>query len=141
MIKPNNNHRFSRENETKKTKGKKMNKNAKKQYKVLMKHVYDARAAKKAAEMAITAIHEKLDLNDKTTPMSACRNKFERVVFAHTNDDTGFTQDCDLFRSNDFCANVKCTRFAKHANFVVANEKLVAAEKALNDFIKNTKSR
>jgi len=124
-----------------KPKGKKMNKDAKKQYKLLMKRVYEARKTKKAAEMAMTANHAKLDLNEKTTPIAACRNKFERVVFAHTNDDTGFTQDCASFRSDRFCADQKCPCFPKQADFVVANEKLIAAEKALSDFVKNTKSR
>lgn len=110
-----------------------MTESQKKKYKYLIKQVYEARKEVQAKKRLITLKRKELHL-DKKTEMLACINVFEKVLYAHTSDDTGFTQDCDSFCSGTYCMDTKCDWFFKQHEYVDAYKRCKEKEDELNTF-------
>ena len=111
-----------------KTKGKTMKKSE--EYESLLKNVYETQKEMKTKENLITTQHDVLYL-DKPAPITSCINKFDKVSFAHTQDDTGFTLECEHFCANDMCDHVKCDWFPRNADYVVARDRYLVAKSNL----------
>jgi len=107
-----------------------------KQYMSLVREERTARQEMLHAEKRITYKQKKINLNTPKDENRLCINRYSKVVFGNSCEDTPFISYCDHFKHSEACTDCACRHSEANKKYIAAWDNFIKARAACKKFLK-----